>query len=79
MSGQDFGRLGAGFLSARGRIPVGSGPDSRPRARERGAPGSEFPSVCVSGGGPGPGRGPGPRFPENLVKIMNFLKFHEIL
>ena len=36
LRGEGIG-VGAGFRSARGRIPVGSGPDSRPRAREGGA------------------------------------------
>ena len=74
--GQDFGRLGAGFPSARGRIPVGSGPDSRPSAREGGARDPEFRRPF--GDGPGPGRGPGPRWSGKSAEIINFMKFYGI-
>ena len=78
LRGEGIG-VGAGFRSARGRIPVGSGPDSRPRAREGGAPGSDFPRLCVCPGtARGRGGGPGPHFAENSTEIMNFMKFHEI-
>ena len=75
-SGQDFCRLGAGFPSARGRISVGSGPDSRgpgaerPCAREWSAAQIRKPaSVRI---GPGPGRGP------QTALFLNFRDFHGI-
>ena len=81
-SGQDCCRLGAGFPSARGRIPVGSGPDSRgpgaerPGAREWSAAQiSKPPSVCLSGAGAG---GPEPHFSGNSAIFRNFSEFLEI-
>ena len=69
--------VGAGFPSARGRDPVGSGPDSRgpgaerPCAREWSAAQiQKLPSVQI---GPGSGRGP------QTALFLNFRDFHEIL
>ena len=76
LKGEGIG-VGTGFRSARGRIPVGSGPDSRPRARERGARELDFPRP-VSRYGPGPGRGPGPHCSRKSAEIMNFMELHEL-